>query len=398
MAIKRRDFQKLSSTVQEFLLKLPDEETSARLRDNLLHSLHFLQLYYRVLQNRDKNSSNENGTSLQWTIDHSLSPLTPFREAPDKFEWEWINVESQKVRASIPKLATDSYKTLPPIINAIKDGDLDTVRNLTRSESSLVNTTDVFARDCCMYAVHYDRIEILKFLIDNGANVNQVSSDSSTCLHIAAYKGNPDIVELLLKSKANINAQDSFNRSPLHWAIVNPDMDCLRVLLKHNCNILIRDKDGMSPSMWACYLDHLDHLKLLHNIDPASNKISSTNNDHMETDNDGRTWLHWSVRKNEPLNCLNVIYIIILKVFFILWVVFKFLLNEKTFLVRDKEGKTCLHVAAELGAIQACKLIIEELGVGVANERDSKKQTPLHLATLNGQARAIKMLIDNGGI
>ena len=66
-------------------------------------------------------------------------------------------------------------------------------------------------------------------------------------------------------------------------------------------------------------------------------------------------------------------------------------------MVRDKEGKTCLHVAAEQGALQACKFIIETTGSKIINERDNKKQTPLHLATLNGHARTIKLLMDNGG-
>lgn len=66
-------------------------------------------------------------------------------------------------------------------------------------------------------------------------------------------------------------------------------------------------------------------------------------------------------------------------------------------LLKDKDGKTCLHVAAEQGAIQACKLIMEVTGNQVVNDRDNKKQTPLHLATLNGHARAIKILMDNGG-
>ena len=122
------DFQKLSSTVQEFLLKLPDEEESARLRDNLLHALHFLQLYYRILQNRDKNND-----PLQWNIDHSLSPLTPFKEAPDKFDWEWISADSQKLRQSLPKASLENVKILPQIISAIKDGDLNTLKQIVKN-------------------------------------------------------------------------------------------------------------------------------------------------------------------------------------------------------------------------------------------------------------------------
>jgi hypothetical protein len=92
-----------------------------------LHALHFLQLYYRVLQSRDKNND-----PLQWTIDHSLSPLTPFREAPDKFDWEWINVDSQKVRQSLPKGSVENFRTLPQIITAIKDGDFNTVKQIVK--------------------------------------------------------------------------------------------------------------------------------------------------------------------------------------------------------------------------------------------------------------------------
>ena len=73
------------------------------------------------------------------------------------------------------------------------------------------------------------------------------------------------------------------------------------------------------------------------------------------------------------------------------------MIKHDAVLTRDKEGKTCLHVAAEQGALQAAKFIIDTAGIKIINERDNKKQTPLHLATLNGHARAIKILMDNGG-
>jgi hypothetical protein len=54
----------------------------------------------------------------------------------------------------------------------------------------------------------------------------------------------------------------------------------------------------MSPAMWACHLDNYEHLKIL---------TTFYDNDSSEDcDNDGRTWLHWCVRKTDPLECLNV--------------------------------------------------------------------------------------------
>jgi hypothetical protein len=59
--------------------------------------------------------------------------------------------------------------------------------------------------------------------------------------------------------------------------------------------------------MWACYLDHLDHLKLLCRLDESTSRVNIASfGGEVETDNDGKTWLHWSVRKSEPLHCLNV--------------------------------------------------------------------------------------------
>ena len=167
----------------------------------MLHALHFLQLYYRVLQSRDKNND-----PLQWTIDHSLSPLTPFREAPDKFDWEWINVESQKVRQSLPKGSIDNFRVLPQIISAIKEGDFNSVKQIVKQgkekntcvkvnslcfcyiwylfenknlDPQSVNSTDSFSRDCLTYAIQLDKYDILKFLLNNGANVNNIASGES---------------------------------------------------------------------------------------------------------------------------------------------------------------------------------------------------------------------------
>jgi ankyrin repeat protein len=76
----------------------------------------------------------------------------------------------------------------------------------------------------------------------------------------------------------------------------------------------------------------------------------------------------------------------------------KLLLNDESIMLRDNEGRTCLHLAAEQGALLACKTIIQAGGTRIVNERDNKKLTPLHCASISGQARAIKILIDSGGI
>jgi len=76
--------------------------------------------------------------------------------------------------------------------------------------------------------------------------------------------------------------------------------DCtLQLLLDAGVDIGINDNDGMSALMWCCHGDHLDHLRLL---------LKQVHADDGLTDRDvsGKTWLHWCVRRIEPLNCLQV--------------------------------------------------------------------------------------------
>ncbi|CAF0785783.1 unnamed protein product [Rotaria sordida] len=375
MAIKRKDFQKTSSIILEFLLKLPDEETSSRLRDTLLHGLHFLQQYYLILQKRDKEQK-----PLQWTIERGLSPLTPFREAPDKFEWPWIDVESNKVKQTIPKHSLNNFVNLSPIIVAVREGDLRYVKELLNSEPELIDRVDSFGRDLLTYAVQYQQIHILRYLLlecKPSANINTQANDGSTCLHRACYSDdgqqcNIDIVRLLLENNADASKQDVHLRSPLHWAVLAENIDCLKILIEYNADIHVRDTDGMTPAMWACHLDRYGHFK----------ELSYYMDDIMEKDDDGRTWIHHSIRKTEPLKCL------------------KSLLSSETMELRDNEGRTCLHVAAEQGSVHACRLIFEmseQLNdYSYVHEGDKYRQTPLHLATKNGHARVLKELLDHG--
>ena len=59
--------------------------------------------------------------------------------------------------------------------------------------------------------------------------------------------------------------------------------------------------------MWACRLDHIQHFELL----SRSENFHVEDADGIERDLIGRTWMHWAVRRLEPLECLQVIFYIL---------------------------------------------------------------------------------------
>ena len=75
-----------------------------------------------------------------------------------------------------------------------------------------------------------------------------------------------------------------------------------QLLLEKDVDVNVRDLEGMTPSMWACRMDHIEHFGLLSQLEAQP----GPDTDGFDRDGNGRTWLHWSVRRTEPLECLRV--------------------------------------------------------------------------------------------
>ncbi|KAG8547422.1 hypothetical protein GDO81_028392, partial [Engystomops pustulosus] len=83
-----------------------------------------------------------------------------------------------------------------------------------------------------------ENLEVVEFLVNHGANVNQADNEGWTPLHVAASCGYMEIAEYLLKHSANIAAVNSDGDVPLDIA----EDDCMETLLRAEIT-----KRGESP-------------------------------------------------------------------------------------------------------------------------------------------------------
>ena len=101
-------------------------------------------------------------------------------------------------------------------------------------------------------AIQDKNIEKLKTLITN-QNVNSIIDEkyNRTALNYAVfndlsahYHATLDILHFLLKNGANPNFQDEALRTPLHY---NPDLLIIKILLKHGACPDIKNENGSTP-------------------------------------------------------------------------------------------------------------------------------------------------------
>ena len=113
-------------------------------------------------------------------------------------------------------------------------------------------------------AVGRGHIDIVRTLIDNGADLNQPAGDDceilgsctragDTPLHEAVIRDEHEIVELLLANGANVAAKNIryTDRQPIHDAVVYDNYFLIDVLVAHGADINIADSDGNTALILA---------------------------------------------------------------------------------------------------------------------------------------------------
>lgn len=113
------------------------------------------------------------------------------------------------------KCAADAYSR--QLWSAIDTGDPKQLEEVLAT-GPLINSTDIHGATPLLRAACYNRVEVIKTLIDRGANVNAVRVDGFTPLLIAAFFGHADVVRVLVESGADVTATTRFGTSAQMWA------------------------------------------------------------------------------------------------------------------------------------------------------------------------------------
>ncbi|MGD1911127.1 MAG: ankyrin repeat domain-containing protein [Rivularia sp. (in: cyanobacteria)] len=214
---------------------------------------------------------------------------------------------------------------------------------------------------------------IVEYLIQKGAKIDErATSNAKTPLMLAA-KGfsNISIIQLLIENGANVNAKDKDGETPLHIAGMNTNKnnDIIQLLVKSGADINAKNNNGETP-LHKSLRRHSNQTQLLVKLGADINA----------RDNIGETPLHTAIywyKGNQDIKN-SVRYLVE---------------SGAKINLKDNNSLTPLHIAAASSVTDLVKLLIE-LGADV-NAQDSHGNTVLNIATKNRDRELMETILLN---
>ena len=298
-----------------------------------------------------------------------------------------------------------------PIHAASLQGHIEIVQFLVQNGAN-IEALGTWDETPLHLAAENGHLETAKFLIQNGANVDAIMGWKRTPLHFAAENGHQETVKFLIQNGANVDAIMGWKRTPLHFAAENGHQETAKFLIQNGANIDAFDDRKRTPLHYAAENGHLETVKCLiqngHNVDvldswAMSPLIFATENGHLETatfliqsganaellsghlpliDKKHGTYMEHTLLSHAAKNEDQEMV--------------KFLIQNGTNIDAFLDDKTLLHLAAQSRDIEMVQYLIQN-GANV-NVVDYDHNTPLHFAAGNQHLEMIQYLLDCGAI
>ncbi len=223
-----------------------------------------------------------------------------------------------------------------------------------------------------MGAARGSQVELIEWLLKEGADPNAVNRNGWTALMEAAQLENADgeIIAMLIEAGAKVNARCAEGKTALMCALMWAPPATIRQLLDLGADVRMKDEDGSTALMLAAEESSVEVVAML--IE-AGAKVDATNAE-------GKSALMWAAKFACPAAV-------------------RLLLDQGADVrMKDKAGSTVLMIAAqgysEESRVEVVAMLVEA-GAKV-NARGAEGKTALMCAAMESMPGVVRQLLDLG--
>lgn len=148
-----------------------------------------------------------------------------------------------------------------PLHHAVEVGEYDVVKFLIERGAD-VNLAGGQQRPPLHRAIKFDQGDIAELLIEAGADVNLVNHISMPPLHYAIEANHGRMVELLIEGGADVNLARRNWKPPLHYAVEVDKANIVELLIERGADVNLISH-VQSPLHYEVQLDRMDIVELL---------------------------------------------------------------------------------------------------------------------------------------
>ncbi|XP_011496279.1 PREDICTED: ankyrin repeat and KH domain-containing protein 1-like [Ceratosolen solmsi marchali] len=150
-----------------------------------------------------------------------------------------------------------------PLMEAASAGHVSVAKILLEHGAGINTHSNEFKESALTLACYKGHLEMVKFLLEAGADREHKTDEMHTALMEASMDGHVEVARLLLDSGAQVNMPTDSFESPLTLAACGGHVDLAMLLIERGANIEEVNDEGYTPLMEAAREGHEEMIALL---------------------------------------------------------------------------------------------------------------------------------------
>ena len=252
---------------------------------------------------------------------------------------------------------------------AARKGHLNLCKVLIYKYKFDVNMAKIHGRTALHFSAEGGHYDLVTYFAAMGTDIHLKTNDGLNCLHMAALNGHLNLCKMLIdKHKFDVNVAGKLGWTALHISAQNGSYELFTYFADMGTDIYRTTNDRLNCLHIAALNGHLNFCKIL--IDKYKFDVNAA-------EKSGRTALHYSTQSGN-------------------YELVTYFANLGTDIqLKANDGKNCLHIAALMGHLNLCKVLINKHKFKV-DMTDDDGWTALHCSAQSGNYELVTYFAELG--